>query len=82
MKILMKDHLTLKGQVKNSIYEQKILKQFTGKPYINQLKFSFQTENKLFIVTDYYENGEMFYHLKKLKYFDTEVLKFYLPQVV
>jgi hypothetical protein len=34
-------------------HEQKILKQILDKPFISQLKYSFQTEQKLFLVTEY-----------------------------
>lgn len=52
MKILQKDQVTLKNQIINSINEQKILKLVLNKPFISQLKYSFQTEQKLFLVTD------------------------------
>jgi len=53
MKVLLKDQVTLKNQIINSINEQKILKQVLDKPFISQLKYSFQTEQKLFLVTEY-----------------------------
>jgi len=53
MKVLIKDHITLKGQIRNSCCEQNILKLFRFKPYIAQLRYSFQNDSKLFIVTEY-----------------------------
>jgi len=53
MKVLLKDQVTLKNQITNSINEQKILKLVLDQPFISQLKYSFQTEQKLFLVTDY-----------------------------
>lgn len=82
MKVLIKDQVTLKSQIQNSLNEQKILKLLIGKPFISCLRFSFQNDEKLFLITDYYENGELFYHLKKLKFFDTDVLRFYLAEVL
>lgn len=82
MKVLIKDHLTLKGQIRNSCNEQAILKKFRFKPIIAQLRYSFQNDSKLFIVTEYYENGELFYHLKKLKHFDIATLRFFVSEVV
>ena len=34
-------------------------------PFIVSLKFAFQTEQRLFLVTDFLQGGELFYHLKK-----------------
>lgn len=53
MKVLIKDQITLKTQINNSLNEQNILKLIVGLPFISQLRFSFQSEEKLFIVTDY-----------------------------
>lgn len=33
-------------------------------PYLVSLRYAFQTENKLFIVLDYLNGGELFFHLK------------------
>jgi len=38
MKILLKDHLTMKCQIRNSWSEQNLLKQFRNKPFMPQLK--------------------------------------------
>jgi len=52
MKILIKDQITLKSQIQNSLYEQRILKMLINKPFLSCLRFSFQNEEKLFLITD------------------------------
>lgn len=34
-------------------------------PFVVGLKFSFQTDEKLFLVMDYLSGGELFFHLRK-----------------
>lgn len=34
-------------------------------PFIVGLKFSFQTDDKLFLIMDYLSGGELFFHLRK-----------------
>ena len=46
------------------------------------LRFSFQTTDKLYLVTDYYSGGNLFAHLKSSKYFDENRAKFYAAELL
>ena len=55
MKILKKSEIIDRGQVEHTMAEKEILCAITH-PFIVSLKYSFQTKEKLYIITDYY-NG-------------------------
>jgi tRNA A-37 threonylcarbamoyl transferase component Bud32 len=81
MKVLKKDQLIARKQVAHTKTERKVLEDIDS-PFISQLKFAFQTANKLYIVMDYYNGGELFFHLKEAHRFDEERAKFYAAQIV
>eukprot|EP00606_Chrysophyceae_sp_TOSAG23-5_P000625 GSChrysophyteH2.ASY1.ANO1.714.1 assembled CDS len=59
MKVLKKSDVISKGQVEHTNAEQAILCEVRH-PFIVCLRFSFQTEDKLYLVTDYYSGGNLF----------------------
>ena len=65
--------------------EKKILQNFskdTSFPFIQRLKYSFQDENNVYLITDFYQGGELYFHLKKVGHFNENATKFYLAQIV
>ncbi len=61
MKILKKAEIEEKGQVENTKAEREILCEIRH-PFIVRLRFAFQTDHKLYLVTDYYNGGSMYFH--------------------
>ena len=51
-------------------------------PFIVNIKFAFQDESKLYIVSDFMQGGDMFYHLHAQKKFDEEKSKFYAIELI
>jgi len=51
-------------------------------PFIVKLKYAFQTDENLYLITEFLQGGELFYHLKKQKKFDEETTRFYVCQIV
>ena len=51
-------------------------------PFIVKGYFSFETEEKYYIIMDYLCGGRLFYHLKRNSKFDEYRIKFYIAQVV
>lgn len=51
-------------------------------PFIVGLKFSFQTEEKLFLVMDYLPGGELFFHLRKQGLILEDTARFYGAELV
>ena len=68
MKVLRKSEVIKRHQVEHTLTERSILAT-TSHPFILALRFAFQTEHKLYMVTDYCPGGELFFHLKKLRRF-------------
>mmetsp|Transcript_18992 Transcript_18992/g.21462 ORF Transcript_18992/g.21462 Transcript_18992/m.21462 type:complete len:383 (-) Transcript_18992:1930-3078(-) len=81
MKVLRKDLIWKRNQVEHTKTERRILEQ-CDHPFIVSLRFAFQTEDKLYMVLDYFNGGELFYHLSKAKKFDENQTRFYVAQMV
>lgn len=81
MKVLKKSVIAAKGQIEHTKSEQAILCEIRH-PYIVRLRFSFQSEDKLYLVTDYYNGGTLFMHLKLSQKFEENRAKFYSAQLV
>jgi serine/threonine protein kinase len=81
LKTLKKNKLKEAKQIQHTKTERKIL-EFVNHPFIVSLKFAFQSETKLYLVMDYYNGGELFYHLRKNKRFNEKESRFYLAQII
>jgi serum/glucocorticoid-regulated kinase 2 len=81
MKVLKKSVIAAKGQVEHTKSERSILCEIRH-PYIVRLRFAFQSDDKLYLVTDYYNGGSLFYHLRKSRSFTEVRAKFYAAQLL
>eukprot|EP01136_Pigoraptor_vietnamica_P031307 Opistho-1_new@91705 len=81
MKILTKSHLVERDEVAHTRSERKILAKNTN-PFLVGLKFSFQTKEKIYLVLDYINGGELFFHLQNEGKFPEPRAKFYAAQLV
>ncbi len=50
-------------------------------PYLVNLKYAFQTEDKLYMVMDYVRGGELYQHLKRCKTFVPERVRLYAAEI-
>ena len=66
MKVLKKSMIIAKGQVEHTASERSILHTIKH-PYIVCLRYAFQSDEKLYLITDYYSGGSLFYHLRKAR---------------
>eukprot|EP00122_Pirum_gemmata_P008578 Pgem_evm1s7911 len=82
MKILKKQHLIEREEVDHTLAERKILELNRQNSFLVGLKYSFQTENKLYLLLDYVPGGEVFNHLQIEQCFSEERSKFYTAQLV
>lgn len=71
MKSLKKDTLIEEDQIQNTLLEKKILQELEH-PFLVNLQFCFQTNNRVFFVLPYMAGGELFQHLRNVKRFDEE----------
>lgn len=81
MKVLKKAHLVARKQVAHTQTERKVLENIDH-PFIVSLRFAFQTEDKLYMVLDYFTGGELFFHLKNTGRFSEERAKFYAAEII
>ena len=63
------------------IYERDLLSKINH-PFISNLKFSFQDDDKLYLVMDLLSGGDLRFHLYKQKVFTEQQTKFYIACVI
>ena len=81
MKILSKNQIKLKHQEEHTRTERNLMVQINS-PFIVNIKFAFQDESKLYIVSDFMQGGDMFYHLHSQKKFDESRARFYAIELI
>ncbi|KAJ3486454.1 hypothetical protein NLJ89_g11807 [Agrocybe chaxingu] len=82
MKVLSKKEIVAKKEVAHTIGERKILQRSLECPFLVGLKFSFQTDTDLYLVTDFKSGGELFWHLQRETRFSEERAKFYIAELI
>lgn len=80
IKSLRKDVILDHDQVDNLLLEKKILEELEH-PFLVNLVFSFQTEDRINFVLPYLPGGELFTYFRSSKIFDEERARFYSAQV-
>lgn len=81
MKVLSKEMVIKENMVTHTKVEKTIL-QNVKHPYMVQLRFAFQTPEKLYLVLDFLSGGELFFHLRKVHTFDEDRARFYAAQII
>ena len=81
MKVLKKDFIKQTNQVMHTKTEREILARVDHE-FIVQLKFAFQTLDKLYLVTDFMQGGELFYHLHREGRFSEIKTRFYICEFI
>ena len=82
MKILSKAQIKLKKQEEHSKNERDLMVKLNN-PFIVSIKFAFQDESKLYIVSEFLQGGDLFYHLHHSTINLTEeVAKFYIIELI
>ena len=81
VKVLKKMEVEKRNQVQHTKTERNILS-IVSHRYILPLRCSFQTPERLYIVTDYCPGGELFYHLKRMRRFTENMMRFYAVEII
>lgn len=76
MKVIKKSRIKTVKQRERTRAERNILEKIRH-PFIMNLNYAFQTEDKLFMVIDYCAGGELFFHLQVFQRFNEKVARFY-----
>jgi serine/threonine protein kinase len=81
MKILTKKQVKLRHQEIHTKAERDLMVRINC-PFIVNIKFAFQDSVKLYIITEFMQGGEMFFHLHKEKRFSNEKTRFYIIEII
>lgn len=81
MKILNKKNIVDRGEVEHTITERNILMRINH-PFLMKLHYSFQTPDKLYLVMDFINGGELFFHLQSERKFAPDRARFYAAEIV
>jgi len=81
MKVLQKKNLLKRKQVVHTKTERRILADIDH-PFIVSLRYAFQTPAKLYMVLDFFNGGELFFHLKRDGRFSEGRAKFYGAEIL
>ena len=81
MKILHKNQLKLTNQEEHTKTERDLMVKIDN-PFLLNIRFAFQDETKLYIVSDFMQGGDMFYHLHSENKFTEKKAKFYLIEII
>ena len=81
MKILTKKQVKLRHQESHTKAERDLMVRINC-PFIVNIKFAFQDNIKLYIITEFMQGGEMFFHLHKEKRFSNQKTRFYIIEII
>lgn len=81
MKVMRKDRIFEKDHAEYMKAERDILTK-VDHPFIVQLKYSFQTKYRLFLVLDFVNGGHLFFQLYRQGLFREDLARFYTAEIV
>lgn len=81
MKCLKKEMIEQRNQRVHTKTEREILGGVDS-PFIVQLHFAFQTPDKLYMVMDFVNGGELFFHLRRSTRFTEQRSRFYAAEIL
>lgn len=80
IKLLRKDVILAKDEVEHTLTENRVLQNMKH-PFLTELKYSFQTNDRLVFVMEYVNGGELFFHLSRDKVFSEARARFYGAEI-
>ena len=81
MKIIRKANIVERSEVEHTLAERNVLAKMQN-PFIVNLKYSFQSPDKLYLVLAFVNGGELFHHLQSEGCFHEERAKFYAAELL
>jgi len=81
MKILNKEHLVSRNQVAHTKTEREVLEAVVHHPFIVDFLYAFQTKQHLYLVMEFCNGGELFFHLQRFGRFTESKTRFYTSEI-
>ncbi|KAF8442929.1 kinase-like domain-containing protein [Boletus edulis BED1] len=81
LKTIRKAHIVDRKEITHTLAERLVLARVNN-PFIVPLKFSFQSEQKLYLVLAFVNGGELFHHLQREQRFNEERSRFYSAELL
>lgn len=81
MKVMRKDTIIKNNHVDYMKGERDILTKVVH-PFVVQLRYSFQTKSKLYLILDFINGGHLFYHLYRQGIFSEDQARVYTAEIV
>ncbi|KAL1115228.1 hypothetical protein AAG570_007259 [Ranatra chinensis] len=81
VKVLSKKLVMNKNEARHIMSERNVLLKNLDHPFLVDLKFCFQTPEKLYFVLDYINGGELFFHLQQERTFPESRCRFYAAEI-
>ncbi|XP_052183460.1 serine/threonine-protein kinase AtPK2/AtPK19-like [Diospyros lotus] len=81
MKVMRKETIIKNNHVNYMIAERDILTKVVH-PFIVQLRYSFQTRSKLYLILDFLNGGHLFFHLYRQGVFSEDQARLYTAEIV
>lgn len=81
MKIIKKALIQKYKHVDHTKTERKLLGELDH-PFLVKLRYAFQSKTKLYMVMDFVNGGELFFHLKRSRVFSQDRTKFYAAEIL
>ena len=81
LKTLRKNTIIQRAEVTHTLAERSVLAQINN-PFIAPLKFSFQSESKLYLVLAFVNGGELFKHLQVRGHFFINTARFFAAELL
>ena len=80
MKVLKKKALVKRKQIIYTLAERRVLSNIDN-PFIVSLRYAFQSDAKLYMILDFFNGGELFFHVKKDGRFTEKRSRFYAGEI-
>lgn len=81
MKVLNKKTIIERNELAHTQAEKNILQKLIH-PFLVNLVYAFQSEDKLYFIMDYINGGELFFHLQKEEKFSNDRVRFYCAEII
>eukprot|EP00163_Fabomonas_tropica_P001530 TRINITY_DN1113_c0_g2_i1.p1 TRINITY_DN1113_c0_g2~~TRINITY_DN1113_c0_g2_i1.p1 ORF type:complete len:468 (+),score=111.79 TRINITY_DN1113_c0_g2_i1:334-1737(+) len=82
MKVLRKAEVIRKRKGTEHTKTERSILEEVKHPFIVSLRYAFQTNGKLYLIMDYLNGGELFYHLNKQHMFTEDLTRFYACEIL